>query len=75
MFPLAEERKIWLQGYVDRISVRREGLWQIHDYKTGRWVPTQEDLDSDRQLALYQIARSAPGGAGQEHHHDPLLAC
>lgn len=55
MFPLAAERKIWLQGYVDRISVTRDGLWQIHDYKTGRWVPTQEDLDRDRQLALYQI--------------------
>jgi putative RecB family exonuclease len=55
MFPLAEERKIWLQGYVDRISVTRDGLWQIHDYKTGRWMPTQEDLDADRQLALYQI--------------------
>ena len=56
MFPFAEERKIWLRGYVDRISVTREGLWQIHDYKTGRWVPTQEDLDRDRQLALYQRA-------------------
>jgi putative RecB family exonuclease len=55
MFPLAQERKIWMQGYVDRISVTRDGVWQIHDYKTGRWVPTQEDLDGDRQLALYQI--------------------
>ena len=55
MFPLAAERKIWLQGYIDRISVTRNGLWQIHDYKTGRWVPTQEELDTDRQLALYQI--------------------
>jgi RecB family exonuclease len=55
MFPLAEARKIWMQGYVDRISVTRDGLWQIHDYKTGRWVPTQEALDRDRQLALYQI--------------------
>jgi putative RecB family exonuclease len=55
MFPLSAERKIWLQGYIDRISVTRSGLWQIHDYKTGRWVPTQEELDTDRQLALYQI--------------------
>ena len=55
MFPLAEERKIWMLGYVDRISVARDGLWQIHDYKTGRWVPTQEELDRDRQLAFYQI--------------------
>ena len=55
MFPLAEERRIWFQGFVDRLSVTRDGLWQIHDYKTGRWLPTPEDLDDDRQLALYQI--------------------
>lgn len=54
-FPLDETRKIWMQGYVDRLSVTREGLWQIHDYKTGRWLPSQADLDRDRQLALYQI--------------------
>jgi len=54
-FPLDETRKIWMQGYVDRLSVTREGLWQIHDYKTGRWLPSQQDLDRDRQLALYQI--------------------
>src|SRR6266496_2043423 len=67
MFPLAEERKIWMQGYVDRLSVTRDGVWQIHDYKTGRWVPTQEDLDSDRQLALYQIGvqRNFPREAGR----------
>jgi RecB family exonuclease len=55
MFPLSEGRRIWLQGFVDRISVTPEGLWQIHDYKTGRRLPTQEDVDHDRQLALYQI--------------------
>lgn len=31
MFPLAEERKIWMQDYVDRISVTRDGLWLIHE--------------------------------------------
>jgi putative RecB family exonuclease len=55
MFPLSEERRIWFQGFVDRVSVTRDGLWQIHDYKTGHWLPTQEDLEDDRQLALYQI--------------------
>jgi hypothetical protein len=35
MFPLAEERKIWMQGYLDRISVTRDGLWQIHEAATG----------------------------------------
>ena len=54
-FPLDLIRKIWMQGFVDRLSVRPDGLWQIHDYKTGRWLPSQEDLDRDRQLALYQI--------------------
>jgi hypothetical protein len=34
-FPLAEERKIWMQGYLDRISVTRDGLWQIHEAATG----------------------------------------
>src|SRR5262249_18290912 len=55
MFPLAEERRIWFQGFVDRLSVTRDGLWQIHDYKTGRWLPSPEDLDHDPHLALYQI--------------------
>jgi putative RecB family exonuclease len=42
-------------GFVDRISRARDGVIEIHDYKTGRWVPDQKRLDEDRQLALYQI--------------------
>ena len=45
-----------LQGYVDRIVKVADGVWEIHDYKTGRSLPTQADVDSDRQLALYQLA-------------------
>jgi RecB family exonuclease len=55
LFPLDEARKIWMQGFIDRLSVTREGIWQIRDYKTGQWLPTQQDVDADRQLALYQI--------------------
>jgi putative RecB family exonuclease len=55
VFPLDESRKIWLQGYIDRLSVTRYGVWQIRDYKSGQWLPTQADVDEDRQLALYQI--------------------
>lgn len=55
VFALDEPRRIWIQGYIDRLSVAPGGLWQIHDYKTGRWLPSQQDLDRDRQLALYQI--------------------
>src|SRR5262249_38340161 len=29
--------------------------YEIHDYKTGATVPSQEDADQDRQLALYQL--------------------
>jgi len=48
-------RRISLQGYVDRLSIARNGVWRIHDYKTGRRLPAQQVLDEDRQLALYQI--------------------
>jgi len=34
---------------------KEEGFWEIHDYKTTKKLPEQKELDSDRQLALYQI--------------------
>ena len=48
-----------LLGYVDRLSRRHDGVHEIHDYKTSRHVPTQEQADADRQLALYQIGVEA----------------
>ena len=42
-------------GYIDRVAMRDDGTYEIHDYKTGRWVPTQADANSSRQLGLYQI--------------------
>jgi len=44
-----------LQGFVDRIARARDGAVEIHDYKTARRIPRQEQLDRDRQLALYQM--------------------
>jgi putative RecB family exonuclease len=43
------------RGIVDRISRAGPGRYEIHDYKTGSWLPTQQRIDADRQLALYQI--------------------
>jgi putative RecB family exonuclease len=49
------------QGYVDRISSRPDGTFEIHDYKTSRSIPSLREL-SDAihkdgvQLSLYQIA-------------------
>ena len=44
-----------LQGYIDRIARRPDGTYEIHDYKTGGHVPPQQEVDSDRQLGLYQV--------------------
>jgi putative RecB family exonuclease len=43
------------QGYIDRLDRREDGVYEIHDYKTGANLPTQRNVDADRQLALYQI--------------------
>ncbi|HSJ98861.1 MAG TPA: PD-(D/E)XK nuclease family protein, partial [Myxococcota bacterium] len=61
-FPLDGQGRYRMQGFVDRISRAPDGAIEIHDYKTGRWVPSQESLDGDRQLALYQIGVQARHG-------------
>jgi putative RecB family exonuclease len=73
---LGLEEKIWvdldgsgkykLQGFIDRLDQLDDGTIEIHDYKTSRRLPTQEEIDAERQLALYQIAvqerwRDIPG--------------
>jgi putative RecB family exonuclease len=44
-----------MQGFIDRVSLAKDGALEIHDYKTGNYVPSQKQLDQDPQLALYQI--------------------
>ena len=58
-FSLDEAGRYAIQGVVDRIARARDGALEIHDYKTGRRTPSQEELDADRQLALYQIGVAA----------------
>lgn len=55
-FTLDAEGRYRMQGIVDRVARARDGTIEIHDYKTGRFVPSQQTLDQDRQLALYQLA-------------------
>jgi putative RecB family exonuclease len=38
---------------IDRLMDRGDGLYEVHDYKTGSSLSKQEDLDKDRQLAMY----------------------
>ncbi len=38
---------------IDRLAMKDENTYEIHDYKTSNRLPTQEDLNNDRQLAIY----------------------
>lgn len=57
-FSLDENGRYRMRGIIDRVARARDGSIEIHDYKTGRRVPSQDRLDQDRQLALYQIGIS-----------------
>ena len=54
-FPLDEEKDYWIRGYIDRLTLFDHSILEIHDYKTSSRLPTQKDVDSDRQLAFYQM--------------------
>lgn len=43
-------------GYMDRLVRRGPGAYEIHDYKTSAFRPSDGDLKRDRQLTFYQIA-------------------
>lgn len=55
VFPLDDAGAFKMQGIVDRIARAKDGVLEVHDFKTGARVPTQRRLDEDRQLALYEI--------------------
>ncbi len=54
-FALDDDGKYRMTGFIDRLSLTNANAYQIHDYKTSAYLPSQEDIDSDRQLGLYQI--------------------
>lgn len=43
------------RGYVDRLDISEDGIYEIHDYKTSMSLPDNDRLANDRQLALYHI--------------------
>lgn len=52
---LNNDKTYLIQGYIDRLVHHKEtNIFEVHDYKTGA-IKTQEELDKDRQLALYSI--------------------
>jgi putative RecB family exonuclease len=54
-FPLGEEKDYWIRGYIDRVTLVDSSILEIHDYKTSNRLPTQENVNSDRQLGFYQM--------------------
>ena len=54
-FALGDEKKYRMTGYIDRLSRTEDGVYEIHDYKTSAYLLSQEQVDNDRQLALYHI--------------------
>lgn len=55
LFNLDAEGRYKIRGFIDRLARERDGRYAIHDYKTSGHLPTQDQADADRQLALYQI--------------------
>ncbi len=56
LVPLDSQGKYLVQGYIDRLVHHKESnIFEIHDYKTGNSLKSQEELDNDRQLALYSL--------------------
>lgn len=53
---LDSQGKYKIQGFIDRlVHNKATNIFEIHDYKTGA-PKTQDELDNDRQLALYSLA-------------------
>jgi RecB family exonuclease len=60
---IARERKVTVElapgitvcGFVDEVSLIRPKIVQVSDYKTGRSLPTQSELENDPQLPIYQM--------------------
>jgi putative RecB family exonuclease len=53
-------------GILDRLDSFEDGRYEIHDYKTSNALPSQQELERDRQLSLYQLAVEAAYPDAQE---------
>ncbi len=65
-FRLDPEGRYAVRGIIDRLVRAKDGALEIHDFKTGRRIPPQDELDRDRQLGLYELGvREQLGEAGE----------
>lgn len=52
---LDESGRYKMTGFIDRLAKSPDETYEIHDYKTGKNLPTQADLENDQQLTLYNL--------------------
>jgi len=52
---LFNDKRYILIGYIDRLAIKGKTL-RIHDYKTSSTLPTNEEINNNKQLALYAMA-------------------
>lgn len=57
-----------MEGYIDRLSYTPDNVYEIHDYKTGKTLPSKEQTLEDRQLALYSMAVKSQYPNAKEIH-------
>jgi len=58
-----------LVGFIDRLAHNiATNEMEIHDYKTANTLPTKEELERNRQLALYSIAIKEEFGKDKDVH-------
>jgi len=56
-FNLDPKGRYQILGFIDRLVHHKDSnIFEIHDYKTSSSLKSQEELDKDRQLALYSLA-------------------
>lgn len=57
LIDLDSDGKYKIQGFIDRLVYNPEtGEYEIHDYKTANNMPFKEEIENDRQLAIYSLA-------------------
>ena len=55
-FQIPLNEKHILSGVIDRIDKLPFGAFEVIDYKTSKSLPTQSEVDRDKQLGLYNLA-------------------
>ncbi|MGD9676653.1 MAG: RecB family exonuclease, partial [Candidatus Bipolaricaulia bacterium] len=55
-FQIALGEGLVLNGFIDRLMKHADGVYEVHDYKTSRRLPTPEEARADEQGGWYALA-------------------